>query len=518
MKSLNRLATLARTLLPVLLLFLAFKSGSAQQQTGEISGRVVTEDGEGVPNVTVRCLPLIIHGSYAINGSNSATTDGKGYFRFTGLTPRLYQLVIYEMKGYAAQPPAANEKQERRCYRIGDNATITLIRGGVITGRVTTADGEPITGVSVGASMVRDADGFKTRGSYNSRSRMTDDRGIYRLYGLAPGTYIVSTTGSGYMVAMKIVPTFYPSSTRDTATEVTVTNGGEATGIDIRLRDELDHTGHTISGTVIGGGEPSTPYILASVTLKNAATGSYVMSTPALPGESDNGFALNGVGDGEYEISVSRGSTSGESLASPPRRLTVKGADITGVELKLAPMASISGRVVLEKMQSACEQKSKNAIQEILLSARKDAQQPADQSFVTDTDVDDKGEFKARNLTPGSYRFETSLPSESWYVKSIAAGIASSSTRRTGTTAGPAVDVLRSGIAVKAGESLTGLTVTVAEGAASLRGRIVAEAEGAALPPFMRVHLIPYEATAAHDLLRHRETLVGGDRSFNFKN
>ncbi|MBO0800512.1 MAG: carboxypeptidase regulatory-like domain-containing protein, partial [Blastocatellia bacterium] len=380
MISLNRLARLARTLLPVLLLLVTFESGSAQQQTGEISGRVVTEDGDGMPNLTVRCLPLIFHGSYAINGSNSVATDEKGNFRFTSLAPRLYRVAVYETKGFAVQPPPAAEKQELHYYRIGDNVTITLIRGGVITGRVTTADGEPITGVYVGATMVRDADGFKTRGLYSSRSRRTDDRGIYRLYGLAPGTYIVSAGSQGYTVAENIVTTYYPSSTRDTATDVTVANGGEATGIDIRLLDELGHTGHTISGTVIGGGEPSAPYMLASVTLKNTVTGIPVMGISVLPGEGDNGFALTGVGDGEYEISAGRGSNNGDFLSSPPRRVTVKGADVTGVELRLAPMASISGRVVLEKAQNACEQKSKNAIQEILLSARKDAQQPTNQS------------------------------------------------------------------------------------------------------------------------------------------
>jgi hypothetical protein len=495
------------------------------KQSGEISGRVVTEDGNGVPNVSVNLFRVSTgteqRGQIAGRAS-TVITDEEGKFRFSDLAPRLYSVNVYQTRGYAMQPSPASDRSERRYYRIGENATITLIKGGVITGKVTTVEGEPVVGVYVSAIMVRDDEGFKVRQNSGGRSRRTDDRGIYRLYGLVPGSYIVYAGTANYTQSpySGSIPTFYPSSTRDTAAEVAVTNGSEATGVDIRYRDER---GYVVSGTVTGGGETSQPYMMTSVTLFNAATGTIVAGSVARPpGESDNGYAIGGVGDGEYEIVARRGAGADEEgLSSLSRRVTVKGADVTGVELKLAPMASISGHVVLEKSQSACEDESKYGIEEILLSARRDDKgggaTQITQFFSNDVSIGDNGDFTIRYLMAGRYRFESSLPSGNWYMKSITPKSAAPA-RRTAAKSPGEVDIGRAGITIKAGEKLTGLTVTVSEGAASLRGKVVAEAEGSLIPHRLRIHLVPAETAAAHDALRYGETLVGGDRTFTFKN
>jgi hypothetical protein len=59
--------------------------------------------------------------------------------------------------------------------------------------------------------------------------------------------------------------------------------------------------------------------------------------------------------------------------------------------------------------------------------------------------------------------------------------------------------------------------VVIAEGAASLNGRVVTANEGSILPSRLRVHLIPAEVPAAEDILRYAETTVRGDGSFEFK-
>jgi Carboxypeptidase regulatory-like domain len=517
-----------------LFLIFAFYLISAQQpgqtkqtrQSGEISGRVVTEDGNGVSNVRVNLFPVSAgtgqRGQIA-SRSSSVITDEEGKFRFADLAPRLYSVNVFQTRGYAVQPSPASDRSERRYYRIGENATITLIKGGVITGKVTTVEGEPIVGIYVSAIMVRDAEGFRVRQNSGGRSRMTDDRGIYRLYGLAAGSYIVYAGSSNYIQSSYAgnIPTYHPSSTRDTAAEVTVANGSEATGVDIRYRDE---PGHVVSGTVSGGGETSQPYMMTSVTLFNVATGTYVAGSAAHPGEIDNGYAISGVGDGEYEIVARRAAGDDEEgLSSWPRRVTVKGADVTGVELKLAPMASISGHVILEKSQNACADESKYGIEEILLSARRDdkgtgAKQTA-QFFSNDVGVGDNGDFTIRYLMAGRYRFKSSLPGENWYMKSITARSAAPA-RQTGAASRVAgeVDLSRAGITIRAGEKLTGLTVTVSEGAASLRGKVVAEAEGSLIPSLLRIHLVPAETTAADDVLRYGEILVSSDRTYAFKN
>ena len=73
------------------------------------------------------------------------------------------------------------------------------MRGGAITGTVTNAMGEPVVAVRVRATMIRDARGESPRlPVLISSEQPTDDRGIYRIYGLRPGTYIVSAGGSGF--------------------------------------------------------------------------------------------------------------------------------------------------------------------------------------------------------------------------------------------------------------------------------------------------------------------------------
>jgi hypothetical protein len=57
----------------------------------------------------------------------------------------------------------------------------------------------------------------------------------------------------------------------------------------------------------------------------------------------------------------------------------------------------------------------------------------------------------------------------------------------------------------------------IAQGAASLSGKIVPAREGERLPKRLRVHLIPAETTAADELIRYAEATVGGDGSFEFK-
>ena len=81
--------------------------------------------------------------------------------------------------------------------------------------------------VPVRAYMIRDSRGQPTRYGTPSQERTTDDRGVYRIYGLAPGTYLVAAGGgrsSAYSVSAYATdaPTYAPSSTRDTAAEVVV--------------------------------------------------------------------------------------------------------------------------------------------------------------------------------------------------------------------------------------------------------------------------------------------------------
>src|SRR5262249_44364862 len=224
------------------------------------------------------------------------------------------------------------------------------------------------------------------------------------------------------------------------------------------------------------------------------------------------------------EIVARRGGMENEqSFSSFTRRISVRGADVGGIELKLLPLATIAGKVVLEPSQIACEDKGKSSLEEVLISLRPDAKTSPVvnniRSYGREGAVDDKGEFALYDLDPNRYFITSRPPNESWYVKSIVSSTppASPASARIATKPSAAADVARTGVALKTGEKLTGITVKIAVGAASLNGKIVAAKEGARVPSRMRVHIVPAEAAAADDVLRYAEATAGGDGSFAFK-
>src|SRR5262245_33305191 len=166
---------------------LLFFSLNANAQTGVINGHVVNEEGAGMPGVTVYLSPVAADRRPSTGRSpNQVATDEDGNFKFTELAQRVYTVSALPSKGYVQQPVPISERRDIGYYRPGANVTITMIKGGAITGRVTNTTGEPLIGVQINAAMIRDAEGNPVRGG-GGRPRFTDDRGVYRIYGLQPG-------------------------------------------------------------------------------------------------------------------------------------------------------------------------------------------------------------------------------------------------------------------------------------------------------------------------------------------
>src|SRR6185295_13720155 len=97
--------------------------------------RVITESGQPLENI-----PVFIRAWNAPGQPGTTTTDSEGRFRVTGLEPALYA-VSASAPGYASI--AGDAYLQPPFYRIGDLVTVTLIKGGVITGTVTSGSGEP---------------------------------------------------------------------------------------------------------------------------------------------------------------------------------------------------------------------------------------------------------------------------------------------------------------------------------------------------------------------------------------
>ena len=222
---------------------------SEESRSGAIKGQVVNENGQPLANASVFLRSL---GSQA--QGRMTTTDGEGNFQLSGLDAMAY-LVSATAAAYITMPRDPDSSQSAYS-RVGESVRLELIKGGVITGLVTTSADEPVVSVMVYALMIRDSTGQPPRYGVPFRPVTTDDRGVYRIYGLAPGTYIVSAGGgSGSFRDFNMnayeadTPTYAPSSPRDTAAEINVRAGEETGSVDIRYRGE---PGHIVSGSATG--------------------------------------------------------------------------------------------------------------------------------------------------------------------------------------------------------------------------------------------------------------------------
>lgn len=521
----------------------ADRTTPAKEKTTSANGRIkgrITADGRAVAEASVLVFPVNIAG----NMESAVTTlfspvisDSEGKFELTTLRPGAYTISA-SSPGYVL-----SDQDSKTFYRPGDTATLTLVKGGVITGKVTNASGDPLVGATVRAIKVREMDDKPPRATGGLVSQLsevmgqllgpykTDDRGIYRIYGLSPGVYQVAAGGRGAQgfsfggssAYDGDAPTYYPSNTLETAADVTVAAGGEAASIDIRYRD---HRGYSISGTVsaANGAMPQG----TSVLLTRASNGIVEGTTTILSAKNHNNFVFDSVLDGEYVVTAMGGSgnlgASAEGLTaslSQSRRVTLRGLDVTGIELTLEPLGSIAGRAVLERLQDSkqkpeCKDVQNTPLEGIVFSAHDQRKQTAldplafSMAEFKNTTPDEKGEFVIRLLRAGAQRLNVELPGENLYLKAMTLPQAAPNAKP--------IDAAKSGITLKSGEKAAGLVVTLSEGAAGMRGKVVASEDNKPLSVKMRLHLVPAEPEAGDDVLRYYEADAAADGSFSVSN
>jgi hypothetical protein len=475
---------------------------------GTISGRVLNESGQPVPNAVVYARKV---GSgvtpYMVN------TDREGTFQINSLDQAAYY-VSTVAAAYIGLPHDPS-KGPVPTYRPGDSVNLTLNKGGAVTGTVLTSTGEPVVGIAVRVQMIRDMNGREVRGS--TRESATDDRGIYRVYGLITGTYIVSAGGptessNSFMNAFEYdVATYAPSSTRETAAEISVRMSEEVGGIDIRYRAE---PGRTISGDV----EVSAPNSSYTVTLVAAGDTAARWHTNYYQSSENKGFVINGIADGDYDIYASFYSEA-ESGVSEQKRISVRGADVSGIVLTTKLFGSVAGRLVVEEARVAeCTDKELPVFNETMVSAWHNENAAAKRtpqtvwSMGTPTAPNAEGNFLLKNLAAGEYFFAARTQAKFWYLRSVSFMPPASAAAKT---ASKPVDATRVWTTVKPGDKLSGVTLTFAHGAAALRGKL---GEGEPMPPRLFVYLVPAERERAEEVLRFFGIQMSPEAKFAFNN
>jgi hypothetical protein len=318
-------------------------NGKAESKTGTVSGRA-TLKGKPAPGVTVALK--LNQQNYSSDATFKATTDEEGNYRIAGVPAGSYQVT--------PAAPAFVSKNQTVVVAEGeavDGIDFALVRGGVITGKVTDADGRPVVEQTVSLiSADIPVDRVATQSVYSIPNVQTDDRGIYRMFGVAAGRYKVTSGQSQNNFFQSLTSgkasykqTFHPDVTDPAqATIVEVTEGSEASNIDIGLGRAAQT--FAASGQVVNGdGQPvsNVRFILRMIVGSSSFGAGNGAASNSL-GE----FRIENLAPAKYVLSIM--PQPGAELRADAVNLEIVDQDIEGLMIKTAQGASLAGTVVLE--------------------------------------------------------------------------------------------------------------------------------------------------------------------------
>jgi protocatechuate 3,4-dioxygenase beta subunit len=229
-----------------------------------------------------------------------------------------------------------------------------LVPGGVIVGRILDEDGAPFAGATVDALVARAQNGNDML--FSVATAQTDDRGEFRLFGLAPGAYYVSAADPAFAAistpkgVQHYSPTYYPGTPQaDQARTVTVGGAGAPPRVEFKI--ELVPPAR-ISGTLV-------PYdakqlLNGAIILSPLEGEGLPMVAPEEPQLLPNGrFVFDGVAPGHYQIRA-RGQTDAAAAALfAVYSIEVFGEDVDGINMTLRPGAVLDGVVLVESHGAA---------------------------------------------------------------------------------------------------------------------------------------------------------------------
>jgi len=288
------------------------------------------------------------------------TTDNDGNYRLTGLSAGRFKIIPIA-KAFVAGTESAY-KQPEQTVNVAEGESITkidfaLVRGGVITGRVADAGGNPLIGERVSVVPKDTPDTPRSMTMLDGPKNMTDDRGIYRIYGLGPGNYKVSVgqiSSAGAMSIMGIggsqhVKTFYPGVQEESkATIIEVKEGAEVTGIDITPGKSAE--GFLVSGRVIDAesGQPVANAFIAYSSFADADQRMGGMNFGGNRTDANGKFRLEGVRPGRYAAFTVGFGPENTSYSDPtPFECSISEGDITRIEIRCDAAGPLTVRLSL---------------------------------------------------------------------------------------------------------------------------------------------------------------------------
>ena|SRR5215471_7229532 len=323
------------------------KIGGPVENAGRVSGRVVV-DGQPGAGITVQVYTTFTDVYARGSSAGTSVTDENGRYDLEGLGQGLYlvevrdpglirRIDLHTARSRTPDPVIRVSKAEKV-----DGIDFDLVRGGIITGRVTGPDGEPVSGRSIFIT-----GGGPGPGSYPVSLPAiieTGENGDYIAQGLPPGNYQVGVNASR---SGKLYPrTYYPNTPNRLASPGVDVNCGVVTpGIDIKLGPP-GRPGR-ISGRMIDE-QTKLPVVDEHYLLKYE--GDYSQPIPGPPTDAKGNFELEEVPPGHYGLLAVPNTDTGAQYYGEWVPFDLSGEDVTGLEIKLHRSFTVTGRLVFSQI------------------------------------------------------------------------------------------------------------------------------------------------------------------------
>jgi len=437
----------------------------AKVATNTVSGRVTTH-GKPAPGIVVAMRANEF--GPATSPGYRGTTDPEGNYRITKVPPGNYQVSVIAPV-FVAEDAANRLRGKTLLLGEGENVTgidFSIVRGGVITGKLTDKSGRPVIEERI---VILSEGQTRERGGppVVNYSFQTDDRGVYRLYGIPAGQYRIAAgqgDDNGYIFGRPGRPTyprtFYPGTTNiDEAKIVEVTEGGESQNIDITL--EANIPGFSVSGIVVNG-DNGQPIPGVRFGVRRSEPNNYAIMGNNSLSNSRGEFRIDNVRPGKYNVIIM--PQIGNEVVADPVAFEVVDQDVTGLTVQTSRGTSVSGVVVVEGTNDKTIQ-AKLAELRLSVFVRSENGSPAFGMF---SPLAADGSFRVGGLSGGTANFNINQqdrrPSGFNIVRIERDGVAQPG-----------------GLEVKTGENITGVRVVLSYGSGSIRGEV--KVENGSMPP-----------------------------------
>jgi protocatechuate 3,4-dioxygenase beta subunit len=418
----------------------------------------VTIKGKGAPGVIVALRPNDRRYSGREYSGPRGVTDDEGKYRIVNVPAGNYRIL-----------PVANayvpveEGERERSLVVGKGETLehidfSLVPGGVITGKVVDAEGNPVVEEPVSVFALPD-----NRNVYVPRYFATDDRGVYRIFGLRAGSYRVAAGAGDDSFQRGLRPykqTYHPSvNDPSQAAVVEVIEGGETKDIDITFTRTVPT--YTVRGRIIDE-ETGQPIANVDYGITRHETRGSSSRSGGFNTNPRGEFKITGLTTGKYSITVS--GVQNTDLRFEELPFEILDQDVTGLVIKGTRGGSISGVLVFEGLDDKTREQLGRAFLSVTI------EDSPRQSRGGSVQVAADGTFQIRGLAAGTARF---------YLYGNGP-IRVERVERDGA-------VQPGGLIIREREHIKGVRVIAQFGNASIRGQI--NVENGTLPPDARFHV-----------------------------